>query len=139
MCPFGRIFLICIRYGQFLQPSWSANLEDCALSFLPSGSPERQERNEGFRRDESEDKEHEHHLRDACSDDPCPDTNRFPFYLPIGLGGKRERAQSSGFALHEGCRMPVSNANKEDAPKGTSSLTCRSLRKLPTFSVNVES
>lgn len=37
MCPYGRVFLMSILYGQFLQPSASASLEDCALSFLPSG------------------------------------------------------------------------------------------------------
>ena len=44
-CPYGRIFLVCIRHGQILRPSESASLEDCALSFLPSGLTGRQERN----------------------------------------------------------------------------------------------
>lgn len=43
MCPYGRVFLMSILYGQFLQPSASASLEDCALSFLPSGLSEGKE------------------------------------------------------------------------------------------------
>ena len=65
--PLGASSLFAFVTG-ILQPSVSANPEDCALSLLPPSSIGRQKGNEGFRRDESEDQEHEHHLRDARGD-----------------------------------------------------------------------